>query len=491
MELFKTILRKVLYPKNTDEELLNVYVPKLKSCIGIFNTIMPYNNAVPIYKNPKYRDFVFYTANTLLFYDVPMIRSNISEQTIYDKVSTKYVFLKKNAHTFMDIPNDDFLVLFCDIQKHYMAFAKLANIWKYKRTHIQVECDLYMTPLNRTDRNVFSLLQHGKIYLFTCPNLVKIIGTSLSNAPNFFVEPLVIKNPYNNIPLNKHDLYNIYFFLKESPIVMPILFHNYFLVNFDLRKFSDENENIIKNIAFKSYVRNTSADVLYSSAVQMLKKYQKKIIIHKDFPKETIINILRPYLLLYYIIEYSTEEYKIYEAEMHLKYKLKRLYEYNPAFGRKIVKLQRVGFANKMMKIIEFSSKHPYFDEQTDTRTFHITHLEMVDANYHNYQDDENNMREQSESTGSIEEDDEENYENSFPFVIMSPHPSFSFQNTLTIFPNNANREHEYSYSDSNDESDESNTESDNDSVSGNNEVVIEGDIDSDNDDENDDNMSL
>jgi hypothetical protein len=476
MELFNTILCKILYPRNTNEELRGAYGPIPKPYFGIFTAATKYNDAVIIHKNPKYKDFLFYLANAVLFYNTPSITLPYEETTIYDTVSTKYKFLKKNIHTFMEIMNNDFLDLFRDVQKHYMSFTKFANIWRYKRTPVQIDHDLYMTPLVRTNRNVFSLLQQGKIYLFTGPNLVNIISTALSNAPNFFVEPLVIKNPYNNIPLSKSDLYNMYFFLKQSPIIMPILFHNYFLVDFDLRKFRDENENLIKHMSFKSYVRNASATSLYLSVVQMFKKYKKEIIIHKDFPKETLINILRPYLLLYYIIEYSSEEYRIGDTEEHLKYKLKRLYEHNPAFGRKIVKLKRVGpFSKKMTKVIEFCSKHPDFDEPISMETYQKTHLEMVDANYLG--------NEESEEEDNEDPDDDDDNGNDLPFVIISPHPSFAIQSTLSILtvdPSTANIVREDGEeSESDEESDEHNTESVSDD-----EIVIEGDSGSDNEDD-------
>lgn len=470
MELFNTILSKILYPRNTTEELCNAYQPITEPYVQIFTTKIKYNDAITIYKNPKYKDFLFYIANGVLFYNnTSPYPSNASVQSIYDVVSTKYKFLKKNIHTFMEIINADFIDLFRDVQKHYAAFAKFANIWKHKHSSVQIDHDLYMTPIVRINRNVFSLLQQGKIYLFTGPNLVNIICTALSNAPNFFVEPLVIKNPYNNIPFTKSDLYNIYFFLKQSSIIMPVLFHNYFIVDFDLRKFRDENENVIKNIAFKSYVRNTSSATLYISAVQMLKKYQKNLVIHKDFPKEQIIDILRPYLLLYYIIEYSSEECRITDAEEILKYKLKRLYEHNSAFGRKIIKLKRVRFSNRMIRTIVFNSDHPYFDDPIDIKTYQKTHLEIVDTTYLNSNEE---YTEYGEEYADADAEDETN----LPFVIVSPHPSFTIQSTLTVLPVHPFTINENGYSDSDEESDEHNTESESD------EIVIEGDSDSEND---------
>ena len=481
MELFTAILRKLLYPLNTDEELYKAYSPKLKSCGEMFSNTRTYNNPPVIYRNPKYKDFLFYLANTLLFYNTVSPPNHTTERNIYITVSIKYKFLKNNIHTFMEIVNDDFIDLFRDVQKCYMIFTRFANIWKHRNFTVQIDHDLYMTPLIRTSRGVFSLLQQGKIYLFTGPNLANIVGTALSNAPNFFVEPLVIKNPYNNIPLTKSDLYNIYFFLKQSPIIMPVLFHNYFIVDFDLRKFRDENENVIKNIAFKSYVRNASSASLYNSVIQMLKKYQKNIVIHRDFPKETVIQVLRPYLLLYYTVEYSAEEYRRQDAEDELKYKLKRLYKCNPLFGRKIVKLKRVGSSKRIIKTTEFSTNHPYFDEPIDIPTYQRTHLEMIDANHLNIEEPYNTNYEYRD------EEEEHEIETERPFVIISPHPSFAIQSTLSVLPtvqSNATTVIEYlgSYSDSESESDEQGTESLVQSDS--DEVVIESDLDDDLDDE-------
>uniref|UniRef100_A0A6C0HI79 Uncharacterized protein n=1 Tax=viral metagenome TaxID=1070528 RepID=A0A6C0HI79_9ZZZZ len=487
MALFKTILCKLLYPKNTNEEICDTFVLKPTPFVEIFTANAQYKNIVSIFKNPKYKDFLFYLANHFLFYtntDEPI--SGV--KSIYATVAIKYKFLKKNMTTFAQYTFDDFVDMFSDIQKHYLAFARFANIWKHKRSHVQIEHDLYMTLLDRNNRNVFSLLQQGKIYLFTTANLVNTICTSLSNCPDFFVEPLVIKNPYNNIPLTKSDLYNIYFFLKQSPIIMPVLFHNYFLVDFDLRKFCNENENVIKHMAFKSHVRNASVTTLYFSIINMLKKYQKKIVIHKDFPKELLVSIMRPYLLLYYITEYSSEEYRTINAEEILKYKLKRLYKHNCAFGRKIVKLKREGFSKKRTRYIEFSNNHPNFDEPVDMEVYQKTHTEIVETDYSSSEEENTNT---IYNTNRVSR----NNNNTLPFVIISPQPSLAVShNVFAVIYNTTTNTSDTTIvresdseedSDDHDDDDEQNTE---EIEYNDNEIVVEGDSDSEQEESDEDN---
>ena len=252
---------------------------------------------------------------------------------------TKFQFLSKTlSNIFLNESNkESILEIFTKVQKTYNAFSRVVNIYRFKKSELQINHDLYLNPI--TTQKYTTILQNGKKYMFTATDLINIINTALSNAPHFFVEPLIAKNPYNNIPFDKSTLYNIYFFLRKTDYKMPILIEKYFLANFDISIFYFENEAIIRDIAIKHFVFKSDAKILYPSVINMIYKYDKKNIltISEDFPKDKLVDIMRPYLHLYYTTKYSFMFNKKENAYAELVYKFKQFIKYNPKFGRKYI----------------------------------------------------------------------------------------------------------------------------------------------------------
>jgi hypothetical protein len=238
-----------------------------------------------------------------------------------------------------------FLLSFSKAQRVYFAFAKLANIYRYKKATIKMNVDLYMNELNPDKRNVISILQDGSKYLFLGSDLVKVINSSLLNSSHFFAEPLQPKNPFNNLPFNNTTLYNIYFHIKHNCEINPILFHLFFKANFDLDIFLYENESIIRDTAIKNYALYSPPSVLYHDLGLMLavnRRFTKKLFIHDEFPVDKLVDVFRPYFHLFYLHRYGvygTE--KRNESLIQLKTKLRAFVQYNPLFGRKIYKSER------------------------------------------------------------------------------------------------------------------------------------------------------
>ena len=297
----------------------------------------------------------------------------------------KFIFLNKSILNIFFNVNDKSKMfdLFTKVQKTYHAFSRLARIYRFKKSELQINHDLYLNPI--TTQKYITILQNGKKYMFTATDLINIINTALSNAPHFFVEPLIAKNPYNNIPFDKSTLYNIYFFLRKTDYKMPILIEKYFLSNFDITSFYFENESIIRDIAIRNFVFKSDTKILYPSVINMINKYDTKNIltISEEFPKNRLVDIMRPYLHLYYITKYSFMFNKKENAYAELVYKFKQFIKFNPKFGRKYI--LNNPFTKK--SDISFEENHINF-YNIKTRNYKNSHLLLnMDNEYNNNYD--------------------------------------------------------------------------------------------------------
>ena len=62
----------------------------------------------------------------------------------------------------------------------------------------------------------------------------------------FLLNQHVIKNPWNNQKFTLSQLSYIYFYIKQTNIHMPILIERFYASNFNIIKFQNENQFIVK-----------------------------------------------------------------------------------------------------------------------------------------------------------------------------------------------------------------------------------------------------
>jgi len=349
--------------------------------------------------------------------------------TKHYNVKKKYIFLKQTLDNIF-IEND-IKFFFMDniqkIQKIYFAFNKFAFHYKFKKSKVIVNEDLYLNPIDDNAKNIICIYQDNSRYKFILSDLVNIINNSLSNSSYFFSEPLPCRNPFNNIPFNKSTLYNIYFKIKSYNLIIPELFHFYFLSNFNLTKFREDYEFFIRDYVIQNYVNSKDIDVLYTDVLFMLNNtnvdYYKKIKIDNGFPKKKLVKIMKPYLLLYLTSKYSLNLEKQFKSNRLLKNKLSRFFKFNPIFGRKKVDLNNVYSQEKKRMITKKTSyyvdKHIsfYTNKKDDFLESHIKlqdDLEEEEDNnlpsVHEISDDDEETN--SEYSESILDDDEEEINN-------------------------------------------------------------------------------
>ena len=306
---------------------------------------------------------------------------------VNNRYNSKFIMLKQTLCSFLKFSREDFIDLFCKIQKTYHSFSRLAFIYKYKRSAMSVTTDIGLNDITVNDKNVICIYHFNSRYLFNINDLLKIITTSITNSYMFFSQPLPSKNPYNNLPFTKSNLSNIYLFLKFKTNIYNDLFVKFFHCDFNLTTFYHKYEYLLRQYILDNFIKNSTEDVLIQEIKKMInifnKKTTKKITVNDEFPKKRLIKIMKPYLMLYLQSHYSFVPIIKNNAIVLLNSKLKKFQKFNPKFGRKIYKLGFKNYANfkkkSYIKSVEFLDNHIAFncDEEVNFLKNHTYYNEL------------------------------------------------------------------------------------------------------------------
>ena len=306
---------------------------------------------------------------------------------VNNRYNSKFIMLKQTLCSFLKFSREDFIDLFCKIQKTYHSFSRLAFIYKYKKSAMSVTTDIGLNDITVNDKNVICIYHFNSRYLFNINDLLKIITTSITNSYMFFSQPLPSKNPYNNLPFTKSNLYNIYLFLKFKTNIYNDLFVKFFHCDFNLTTFYHKYEYLLRQYILDNFIKNSTEDVLIKEIKKMInnfnKKTTKKITVNDEFPKKRLIKIMKPYLMLYLQSHYSFVPIIKNNAIVLLNSKLKKFQKFNPKFGRKIYKLGFKNYANfkkkSYIKSVEFLDNHIAFncDEEVNFLKNHTYYNEL------------------------------------------------------------------------------------------------------------------
>jgi hypothetical protein len=337
----------------------------------------------------------------IFFNILHMIELNRDKSKIWflNETINNYYFSEKVSE------KNEFLNLFNKIQKTYHVLNRFVYLYKVKRSKLIVDIDMQLNKINIGDSNVICIYHVNSKYLFKIDDLLKMIYMSLTNCFSFFAEPIPIKNPYNNISFGKSILYYIYCYLISSAKIKHVkpeyldIFFKFKESNFDMTKFVNSYEYILREYSIKNYLNNTTKTVILGQIFRMidiynstLKSNKKKILIDEEFPDEELISIMKPYLYLNLKGQYSLISKVRNMSRIKLYKKLREFQQFNPIFGRKIIKFKDIIHKGKTKRIkshIGFSMKHKSFDIY-NIDNFMNNHLAYkYDQNEENYNDDE------------------------------------------------------------------------------------------------------
>ena len=366
MKTYLLLLQYVLGEKKFLLPLLSLTPSSSPSQLDIWKNIL-YNKGVAS-DNVINSMIYLYLSTFISKLDLDMhdfIKHKFSE---LENTILRNIFVTENIRT-------QILEIISKAQRHYRAISRLAYVWKFKRAPLQVTADLYMNEIDPIKPNIFTLFQNGSRYYFAISDLINIINNNLLNSHNFFSDPCASKNPYNNVEFTHCDLYNIYFFIKTRNIIMPRLIEGLFKCNLNLGEFEMEYESFLRDTTIHNHVYKSNETVLYRMVMHMLEneciEYTKILHIDDDFPIKTLVDIMRPYLHLYYLTLYYIDgTIKKSNAGLLLKKKLRLFVKFNPKFGRR--KMVRQPFSTKYE--LSYNTEHINFYGEYDESNFEPIH---------------------------------------------------------------------------------------------------------------------
>lgn len=300
-----------------------------------------------------------------------------------DKIKTHCKFRCLNdvlSNIFLnETKKQEIVDIFCNIQKFIHAIYRLKHLWKWKRANLYNTEDLFMNPIHVGQKNTITILQNNTKYVFHIRELIGSIKTSLSNCCHFFLEPLTCKNPHTNLPFDKSSLYNIYFAIRESTFIMPSIMHEYFLSDFHLSNFAINNEHMLNKEYLRTFVNNNCMEDVREIVSDMFKEHGISLKIHREFPHDKLLHIMKPYLHLHYVSNYSLVEYQKMRHHKMLNKKLLGFVKYNPTFGRKKCRMIDLKPFSKEKRVESyFDDNHILFNESVfnyDNHAFINSHL--------------------------------------------------------------------------------------------------------------------
>ncbi len=159
---------------------------------------------------------------------------------------------------------------------------KLTNLvrtrkWN-KSINYGVDTDLYLNKLDSfKQKHKITILENNTRYIFRLSDIVNYWVESLINSQGLFSHPLIIKNPYTNLKLSIHNLYNIYFKLLDTGFTIPTIITYFFLSNMNVNKFAYEYYHLLKENALKTFINSNYLYEQWEQVINMLHDFRKDI----------------------------------------------------------------------------------------------------------------------------------------------------------------------------------------------------------------------
>ena len=247
---------------------------------------------------------------------------NRDDMTIYEAI---HFFM--NNMFYSQRQKERILNNFCKIQRIRFLLLKYIKNFRIRKNSVNTE-DLYMNPLeNLKNESKLYISENKKIYIFYIPNIIQLWKKQLYHSNFMIIKPLSLKNPYTNTILSKKTLNYIYLKAYIGMYNIPIIVKQFFNCQFNKLNFIHEYGTMLQEKSIESYVN--SCDIELYRDIEVIKNTYPRLttnisLISNERYKITLINNMKPILMIYYNMVYSTNYVKKENSRTIFLYELSR-----------------------------------------------------------------------------------------------------------------------------------------------------------------------
>ena len=249
-----------------------------------------------------------------------------------------------------NIINEEFLMdndkkilqdLYISVVKIINRFKTLVRIYKFKKAvKYDIDTDLHLDKLDiLPDNQKILILENNTLYNFKLKDLLSCWKLALLNTQGLFSKPFEVKNPYTNIPIKKHNLYNIYFKCLNMYVNLPMCITIFFKCNMDLNKFQLNYFTTLKEVAIINFINSNNYYEMFEQVLNMLHDH-RKLVNYLTFTnycppssRVRIVNKFRPILMNYLLSKFSCNPIVKEQKLNSLKKQLLDLHKKDDDFG--------------------------------------------------------------------------------------------------------------------------------------------------------------
>ena len=250
-------------------------------------------------------------------------------RSIVQSIRKKFYFKKykdaleyRNNIFFSEETKLQWMTTFSHVQKLYMALNRFAYIWKIKHSEVISTTDLYLNDIDSSKCHVLQIYQNKKLFYFTAKDFMSIIQHALCQCNNYFdIESKLPCNPYNKVKFSSCHMYNAYFQMRyKMHITISEIMEKWFRVGFCFHSMHNYHYSLLQKYAIKSFIWGSTETIrlnYISNIHTMFKEFcplKNKIHIHRDFPKDVLVEKTRHYMYLFYLLKYGSLDDGIHDS---------------------------------------------------------------------------------------------------------------------------------------------------------------------------------